>query len=357
MSSIHEKKLFEYLDVVLAQGATDLHINAKKPPMVRVDSILYPIKDEKELTPTDTKELIFSLFSEDQKKRFSKNKELDFAYSHGDKARFRVNAFVQQGTYSAALRLIPHTILSLQDLGLPEDITHFTDQQQGFVLVVGPTGHGKTTTLASMVNVINETRSDHIITIEDPIEYIFPQLKGLIAQREVYHDTDSFENALKASLREDPNVVLVGEMRDLETIGSALTLAETGHLVLSTLHTNDASQTIDRIIDVFPPYQQNQVRVQLASTLKGIISQRLIPKIGGGRIPAVEILRSTSAVQNLIREGKTHQINNIIQTGAGEGMVPLNRSLTELVKQKTITKENALFYSNNEDELKGLIGK
>lgn len=348
-------KIERYLEIVLDKGASDLHLNVGKPPMVRVDSVIRPIKGETELSAKEAESLILSILSEKQIKKLEVEKEIDFSLAYKDKARFRVNVFFQQGTYGAALRLIPAKIFSLEELGLPPALADLTEYQQGFVLVVGPAGHGKTTTLVSMVNLINRSRADHIITIEDPIEYTFKQEKCLVAQREVFHDTESFARALRASLRQDPDVVLVGEMRDLETIAAALTIAETGHLVFSTLHTNDAAQTIDRIIDVFPPHQQNQVRIQLASCLLGIVSQRLVPRIGGGRVPVVEVLRVNSAVKNLIREGKTHQINNIIQTGAEEGMVPLNKSLAELVRSKVISKDDALSFSNNQRDLKSLL--
>lgn len=350
-----KQKINQYLETVLESGGSDLHLNSEKPPMVRIDSLLHPIKNEAPLTQAVVQGLVFSLLSSKQEAYLKKTKEIDFSYQFQHKARFRVNVFYQQGQVSAALRLIPHHVQTIEELGLPEEIVDFANRNQGFVLCVGPAGHGKTTTLASMVDYINYQRQDHIVTIEDPIEYVFSQRKSLIAQREVSTDTDSFAQALRSALRQDPDVVLVGEMRDLETISTALTLAETGHLVMSTLHTNDAAQTIDRIIDVFPAHQQAQVRTQIANTLIGIISQRLIPRIGGGRVPAVEILKMTPAAQNLIRENKTYQINSIIQTGAKEGMVPLNRSLLELVQAGEITEDDALFYSNNEDDLRSKL--
>ncbi|MBU1167586.1 type IV pilus twitching motility protein PilT [Patescibacteria group bacterium] len=355
MASSYKTKIESYLEVVLSQGASDLHITVGKPPSIRVDARLFPIEGEVELDEKGTEGLIKALLDEEQLAKYIKNRQLDFSYSYQDKARFRVNVFFQKGTYAAALRLIPKKIFTLEELGLPETVAEFTDHSQGFVLIVGPTGHGKTTTLVSLVNLINKTREEHIITIEDPIEYTFPHEKCMVAQREIYDDAHSFADALKASLREDPDVVLVGEMRDLETISSALTIAETGHLVFSTLHTNDAAQTIDRIIDVFPPHQQNQIKIQLAGSLLGIVSQRLVPRIGGGRVPVVEVLKVNSAVKNLIREGKTHQINNIIQTGAEEGMIPLNKSLAELVQNEIVTEEDAFAYTNNQRDLKSLL--
>lgn len=351
----YTQKLQQYLDTVLEVGGSDLHLNYGKPPMIRIDALLYPIKGESMLESDFLGGIISALLEKSHERQFEKENEVDFSYDFEHKARFRVNVFRQQGYVSAALRVIPQHIFTLEELGLPEDLLTFTEHSQGLLLVVGPAGHGKTTTLASLVNHINHTRQDHIVTIEDPIEYVYSQEKSLIAQREVASDTDSFADALRASLRQDPDVLLVGEMRDLETISTALTIAETGHMVLSTLHTNDAAQTIDRIIDVFPPHQQNQVRVQLAGSLVGIISQRLIPRIGGGRVPAIEVLKVNGAVRNLIREKKTHQINTIIQTGADEGMFPLNRSLASLVNEELITREDAFFYTNNEGDLQSLL--
>lgn len=349
-------KIEGYLEIVLQNSASDLHINLGRPPSIRVDAKLIPIEGEADLDQKKAEELVFALLSKEQKEKFIKERELDFSYSYHDKARFRVNVYFQNSSPGAALRLIPKTIFKLEELGLPAQIADFTNYHQGFVLVVGPTGHGKSTTLASMVNLINQTRNEHIITVEDPIEYTFVQDKCIVSQREVFEDTKSFARALKSALRQDPDVVLVGEMRDLESIQAALTIAETGHLVFSTLHTNDASQTIDRIIDVFPPHQQNQIRIQLAAALLGIVSQRLVPRIGGGRVPVVEVLKSNSAVKNLIREGKTHQINNIIQTGVEEGMIPLNNALVDLVEKGVISAENAYAYTNNPRELKTMIG-
>lgn len=349
----YKQKLQQYLDTVLEFNGSDLHLSKGKPPMVRIDSLLYPIKNEDALDGATLDGLINQLLP--PKENMSDKTELDFSYTFEDKSRFRVNVYKQQGHWSAALRVIPQHVFSLEELHLPPSLAEFTKKSQGLLLVVGPAGHGKTTTLASLLDEINRNRQDHIVTIEDPIEYVHDQQLSLVAQREVSSDTGSFSEALRSSLRQDPDVLLVGEMRDLETISTALTIAETGHLVMSTLHTNDAAQTIDRIIDVFPPHQQNQVRVQLASTLLGIVSQRLVPRIGGGRIPAVEILKANGAVRNMIREGKTHQINSIIQTGGEEGMIPLNRSLVELVNDGFIEEEYALFYSNNEADLKNQL--
>jgi len=298
---------------------------------------------------------VLTLLTDEQKERFSREKELDFSYNFEGKARFRANVFYERGRAAVALRLIPSKIRNFEELNLPLVLKEFTKPSQGFVLVTGPTGHGKTTTLAAMVNEINNTRKEHIVIIEDPIEYIFTHNQSLVQQRELHQDTLSFHRALRSILREDPNVVLIGEMRDLETIRSALTIAETGHLVFATLHTNSASQTVDRIIDVFPPHQQNQVRAQLAMSLTGVISQRLVSRIPEGRIVACEIMVVNVAVRNLIREGKNHQLESIIQTSAEEGMISLDKSLAELVQKGEITKEDALIYSIDPTVLESLI--
>ncbi|MDP3710371.1 MAG: type IV pilus twitching motility protein PilT [bacterium] len=345
----------ELLNQVVKQSASDLHIAVGRYPTLRIDGSLTPLLKQELLTPEMAKEFVFNLLNEEQKTVFLKEKELDLSYNFQDKARFRVNVFHQRGFMGAALRLIPNKIKSFQELGLPPLLQEMAKGQQGFFLVVGPTGHGKSTTLAAFIDYINNTRADHIITIEDPIEYLFTSDKATIDQREVGNDTGSFARALKSMLREDVDVAMVGEMRDAETMAMAVTAAETGHLVLSTLHTNDASQTIDRIIDTFSPAQQNQIRAQLAASLVGIVSQRLIPKNGGGRIPAIELMIANPAVRNLIRENKIHQLNLVIETSSDQGMISLNRSLIDLVRKGDITMENAVNYSLNPSELQTLL--
>ena len=295
--------------------------------------------------------------NDEQKAIFAEKKEHDLSYSLEDKARFRVNVFMQKGFAAAALRLIPVKVRTVEELGLPPIVHDFTKMSQGFVLVVGPAGHGKSTTLAALVDEINHTRTDHIVTIEDPIEYLFSQDRAIISQREVGADTMGFHRALKSVLRQDPDVLMIGEMRDSASIGTAMTAAETGHLVFATLHTNSAAQTIDRIIDSFPAEQQSQVTSQLAATLVAIVSQRLIPKIDGGRIPAMEIMFVNAAIRNLIRERKSYQINLVIETSAQEGMITLNRSLASLVDRRIVSLEQALIYSLNPGELKVLVEK
>jgi twitching motility protein PilT len=329
------------LDYVIAQGASDLHFSPGSHPIVRVNGILTPLTSEPVLTPADTEAILESILPKDREAKFSTEKSIDFSYSHADKSRFRVNGYVVASVVSIAMRLIPHKIQSFSELQLPPILETFTQREQGFFLVVGPVGQGKSTTLAAMVESINETRAEHIVTIEDPVEYVFTQKKSLIHQREVYADTPSFHGALNAAFREDVDVLMVGEMRDQDTISSAVTAAETGHLVLSTLHTNNAAQTIDRIIDMFPSNQQDQVRVQLAGSLTGIFSQRLIPRISGGLVPAYELLVNNNAVANLIRESRTHEIATVIQTSAQEGMIDMDKSLAELVRKGEITAENA----------------
>lgn len=345
----------EYLEIVVKKESSDLHIIAGSPAMIRIDGTLIPVSPAP-LSPEETESLVFELLSPEQKEMLLVNKELDFSFALGDVARFRVNAYFQKGYISAALRLIPNYIKSIEELNLPRILHNFSKLRQGFVLVTGPTGHGKSTSIASMINEINQSKSLHIVTIEDPIEYVYPKGKSLVSQREMHLDTHSWEIALRSALREDPDVVLVGEMRDYETIAAAITVAETGHLVFATLHTNSASQSIDRIIDVFPENQQMQVRLQLASTIAGIISMRLIPSIGGGRLPAVEILLANPAVQTSIREAKTHQIDNIIQTSGEHGMILMDASLAYLVKAGRISLETARSYSIRPEELDRLVG-
>jgi twitching motility protein PilT len=352
----YQNKLAELMILAAQQGASDLHLSVGKHPTVRIDGNLVPISNEPILTPEMTAGLISSLLTPEQEEKLIQEKEIDFAFSYEDKIRFRINVYFQRGYLSAALRLISTHIRTVEELNLPPITHEFSKYNQGFVLVVGPAGHGKTTTLAALIDEINHKRMDHIITIEDPIEYTFIQDRALIDQREVGSDTLSFNRGLKSVLRQDPDVVMIGEMRDPESVSIALTAAETGHLVFSTLHTNSSSQTIDRIIDSFPASQQNQVRSQLASTLLGIISERLIPRISGGRIPACEIMFANAAVKNLIREAKTYQIDLVIETSTQEGMTSLNRSLIGLVRKREISLETAETYSLNPSELRQLLG-
>ncbi|MEX2028586.1 MAG: type IV pilus twitching motility protein PilT [Candidatus Curtissbacteria bacterium] len=344
----------EYLEIVVKKEASDLHIVAGSPAMTRIDGLLVPVSVGL-LTPEETEALIFELLSPEQKDMLLVNKELDFSFALGDVARFRVNAYFEKGYLAAALRLITSYIKTIEELNLPKIIHDFTRLRQGLVLVTGPTGHGKSTAIASMINEINQTKPLHIVTIEDPIEYVYPRGKSLVSQREMHLDTHSWDVALRSALREDPDVVLVGEMRDYETIASAITVAETGHLVFATLHTNSAAQSIDRIIDVFPENQQSQIRMQLASVIAGVVSMRLVPGIGGGRLPACEILLSSPAVSTAIREGKEHQIDNIIQTSGDVGMILLDASLAYLVREGRISLDIAKTYSIRPEELDRLV--
>jgi len=343
------------LNEVVQSGASDLHISVGRKPEFRIDGSLVTLENSNTITKEGGDELMGILLTKDQKETFLKERELDFSYSSDGIGRFRVNVFMQRGNFSAALRLIPESIRTLDELGHPVILHDILKVSQGFFLVVGPSGQGKSTTLAAMIDEINRQRKDHIITIEDPIEYLFNDDKSVVDQREVGSDTKSFQRALRSILRQDPDVIMVGEMRDAETISAAITAAETGHLVFSTLHTNNASQTIDRIIDSFPPSQQGQIKAQLAVTLLGVLSKRLIPRIGGGRVAAYELLIANSAVRNLIREGKSHQIDLVIDTSAELGMLSLNKSLAYLVKEGQITMEDAEMYSLNAAELKLLI--
>lgn len=341
----------------IKEDASDIHFSVGRPPTLRIDGRLIPLVREKVLTPEAAEELSLALLTEEQKEKFLKEKEIDFSYSFEDKVRFRVNVFRQKGYVSAALRVIPTRIKTIEELNLPIILNEFTRPSQGFVLIVGPSGHGKSTTLAALIDKINHERPHHIITIEDPIEYVFRADKAIIDQREVGRDTESFARALRSSFREDPDVIMVGEMRDPETMGIAVTAAETGHLVFATLHTNNAAQTVDRIIDTFPPYQQSQIKTQLAATLTAIVSQRLVPSLKGGRIPACEVMLANSAVRNIIREGKIHQVDLVIETSSEEGMFTLNNSLAGLVRSGLISMENAEKYSLNLSELRTLLEK
>ncbi len=342
------------MDLVISKGASDLHITTGYPAMIRIDGQLHPVGSEI-LKPEDASSLINGLLDESKKELLDINREVDFAHSHQNRGRFRINAFYQQQTISAALRLIPDKIKSIDELKLPTTYYRLTKLGQGLVLVTGPTGHGKTTTLAAMLQEVNQTRPVHIITIEDPIEYILPKSKAMVDQREMHDDTHSWEIALKSAMRQDPDVVLVGEMRDYETISAAVTLAETGHLVFATLHTNSASQTVDRIIDVFPEHQQAQIRAQLSNILEAVIAQRLIPIQGGGRRAVSEIMLATNAVRNLIREGKTHQLDNVIMTSGDIGMISLEASLVKLVREGLITIERAQEYAARPEEVVRLL--
>lgn len=335
-------------------NASDLHLIAGFAPVLRVDGKLVSIPQANVLEPQAVQELAFATFSPDTKELFLANKEVDYSIAAAG-VRFRANVYYQKNTVSAAFRLIPSKIRSIEELGLPSICRDFANLRQGFVLVTGPTGHGKSTTLASMINSINITRSLHVITIEDPIEYIYPPGKSIISQREMHQDTHSWNVALRSVLREDPDVVLVGEMRDFETISAALTVAETGHLVFATLHTNSAAQTIDRVVDVFPQNQQMQVRLQLSSVLEGIISQRLVPSIGGGRTVVGEILIGTPAVRTTIREGKTHLLDNIIQTSAEFGMMTLETALAASVREGKISVDTATSYAIRPGDLGRLL--
>ncbi len=350
-ASSRMKKL---LDEAISRKASDLHVTVGLPPVLRIDGKLTAVAGEAVLTADDTRKLTESIMTEAQLERLTTKKEADFSFGY-QAMRFRVNSFFERGNMASALRLIPKEIRTLEDLSLPTILQKFTLPTQGLVLITGPTGHGKTTTIAALVKHINDTRREHIITVEDPIEYLFEHNKSLIQQREIGADTMSFSRALRGALREDPNIVILGEMRDLETIEAALTVAETGHLVLATLHTNNAAQTADRIIDVFPPHQQGQIRTQLANVLVGIVSQRLIPRISGGRIAATEILISSSAVRNIIREGKTHQLNNIIQISGSEGMISLDKVLAELVTKGEITIDDALIWAYDPKAFKMMV--
>lgn len=343
------------LEEVIKKKASDLHLQVGLPPMLRVDGALAPVTGTEALTEESIETLIFAILDEDQKQILLKDKEFDFSFAFGDLGRFRVNSFHERGNLAAALRLIPNEMMTIEQLGLPAIVNKFADYPRGLVLVTGPTGSGKSTTLAAMIHKINHERASHIITIEDPIEFTHKSHKSVIVQREVHYDTYSFSAALRSSLRQDPDVVLIGEMRDLETIAAAITIAETGHLVFATLHTNSAAQSIDRMIDVFPPHQQPQIRAQLSNILMAICSQRLIPTIGGGRVAAAEILVATPAVRNIIREGKSHQLEAVIQTGAEFGMQSMDKTLVNLIHGGTITYDEARNYAVDLDEIDRLM--
>lgn len=348
-------KLKEYIETVIREGGSDLHLSVGMPPMIRVNGGLIPLSKQQPVSDEDTRGYLSELLSEEQKQDFLSNQELDFSYEHESGDRFRGNCYFQRERVSIALRLIPKKIGTLEELNLPPELREFAQRQQGFFLAVGPVGQGKSTTLASMIEIINQERTEHIVTVEDPVEYQFDPKNSLIDQREVRIDTKDFKTALRSAFRQDVDVIMLGEMRALETISAAVTAAETGHLVLSTLHTNNAAQTVDRIIDSFPSGQQDQVRLQLAGSLAGIFSQRLIPRVSGGLIPAYELLKNNAAVANLIREGRTHELNTVIETGSEEGMIDMNRSLSELVRRGEISVEDAFARSLNPKSLERLL--
>ena len=355
MAIHYASELETLIETVINEGASDLHISSREHPIIRVSGALIPLLKHAQYTPEDTRGLLLAMVAKEKETLFESSQEIDFSYAYKDKVRFRGNAFVQQGSISIALRLIPKEIKTFAELNLPPILETFCQLQQGFFLTVGPVGQGKSTTLASMVEYINQNRTEHILTIEDPIEYTFTSKNSIINQREVRVDTASFAAALISAFREDVDVIMVGEMRGPETMVAAVTAAETGHLVLSTLHTNNAAQTIDRIIDTFPSTQQDQIRIQLAASLAGIFSQRLIPKISGGLVPAYELLINNEAVANLIREKRTHEINAVIETGSELGMIDMNRSLADLVRRGEVRPEDAMSRSLNPKTFMRLI--
>lgn len=356
MYKASELELNKLLATTLERNASDLHLIVGEPPILRIDSAVTRLEDYQVLSADAVSDLIGVMLDETQKKRLVEQNQLDFSYSYKDNARFRVNAYRAQDVWNVAFRLIPTQIKTLEELNLPPILKQLTQNKQGLVLVVGPTGHGKSTALASMINEINNTRSEHILTIEDPVEFLFTHKESFISQREVGQDTPSFELALKSALREDINVILVGEMRDLESVSATLTLAETGHLIFATMHTNDAAQSVDRIVDVFPGDQQSQIRSQLANTLLGVVSLRLLPKVGGGRIPSHEIMIVNHAIRNVIRDNKIYEINNIIHTSMESGMMPLDKSLANLVKQGLVDLEVAQNYVLDREYFTSLLG-
>lgn len=351
VSDLH---LDDLLRLAAERGASDLHLSSSLAPMIRVDGQLIAT-EYRPLAPRDIQRFIYDILSNEQIQWFEKTRELDFSYGVRGAGRFRVNVYRQRGSIGAAMRAIPSEIPSMEELGLPLILKDLVRKNSGLVLVTGPTGSGKSTTIATMLDCINTERNCHIMTIEDPIEYLHNHKRSMVNQRELNTDTDSFENALRAVLREDPDVILIGEMRDLETIASALTLAETGHLVFGTLHTRNAPQTIDRVVDVFPPHQQDQIKVQLSNTLEAVIAQQLIPRIGGGRFAAVEIMVATPAVRNLIREGKTHQIYSTIETGAELGMRTMDKVLAEACRNEIISREDAISRAADRDNFLRLL--
>ena len=351
----YPNELNKLIEITVGEGASDLHFTVGYYPTIRVLGRLVPITSFPELTPEDTLGYAMALLSEEQQQEFYNEQEVDFSYTYNNVARFRGNGSFERGRVSIAMRLIPNEIKTISELNLPPILEQFTQRKQGFFLVVGPVGQGKSTTLASMIEVINRSRAERIVTIEDPIEYVYTSKESMILQREAKVDTHDFKTALRSALRQDVNVILVGEMRGVETIASGVTAAETGHLVFSTLHTNNAAQTIDRIIDSFPGHQQGQIRMQLAASLAGIFSQRLLPRVSGGRVPAFELLINNKAVANLIREKRTHEINTVIETSSEEGMISMNQSLADLVRQGEIVVEDAFRSSVDPKDLERLL--
>lgn len=358
MRDLHaEQRLKNLLLLVGQQEASDLHLVVGKHPMLRISGRLVPISQESVLTPDDTKALSEVMMTDSGREEFLQEGQVDFSYNFEDRARFRTNIFFQRGYVSITMRFVSERIRSLEELDVPTSLYGFTQYSQGLVLIAGPVGHGKSTTLAALIDSINRNQDKHIVTIEDPIEYVYEQDRCIINQREVGRDAKTFASALKAVFREDANVVLLGELRDLDTISTAVTAAETGHLIFATLHTNDSAQSIDRIIDVFPARQQNQIRSQLASVLVGVVSQRLVPRISGGRVPAVEIMIKNHAIENLIRENKVYQIDSVIETSLKDGMVSLDRSLADLVQRGIIASEDAFRYAKNREYLQMILNK
>jgi len=345
----------QYCQLTIDRQASDLHLLAGIPPYLRIEGALMPIPDESVSTPDDIGAILKEILNSEQLERLHINKEIDFSYAYSEQARFRVNAYTQKNSYALAFRRIPLEIPPIDALGLPNILHQFTTLRQGFILVTGPTGQGKSTTLAAILNEINQTRAEHIVTVEDPVEFIFKPQKSIISQREMGFDTHSWQIALRSVLREDPNVVLIGEMRDYETIASALTIAETGHLVFATLHTNSAAQTIDRIVDVFPDEQQSQVRMQLSNVIEAVFSMRLVPSNTGKRVVAHEVMLGTSAIKTAVREGKTHQIDNIIQTSQEAGMSTIEMSLADHVRSGNVSLEVAKSYSFRPEELARIV--
>jgi twitching motility protein PilT len=348
--------IFDIMELIIQKNGSDIHLITKSPPMLRVHGELESVEGLTALTAEQAQMLIDPLMTKEQKDYVKVNKEIDFGYQYQDKGRFRINVYHQQGEIAAALRLIPAEIKTISDLMLPEIFHSFTKYKQGLILITGPTGEGKSTTLAALIEEINMTRGEHILTIEDPVEFIYQPKRSIISQREINRDTHSWSVSLRSALREDPDVVLVGEMRDFETISAALTVAETGHLVFGTLHTSSAAQTIDRIIDVFPASQQNQIRQQLAASLQAVVSQRLVPVTSGGRMAATEVMVAIPSVRNLIREEKIFQIDNIIQTSGEHGMMLMETSLLNMVQRGAVSKEVAIAYSFRPQEMKRLLG-
>jgi len=349
--------IYDLLAQLVELDGSDLHLIVGSQPYFRIDGELVPVEGSPILDPQSIRVLIEPLLSEEQKEMVAVDKELDLGYQFQEKARFRINVYFSQGSWAAALRLIPQRIRTIEELSLPPDLNKLSQYKQGFVLVTGPTGEGKSSTLAAVIDQINHSRAEHILTIEDPIEYVYQPQKSIISQREMHHDTQDWSMALRAALREDPDVVLVGEMRDHETIASAITVAETGHLVFATLHTGTAAQTMDRIIDVFPAEQQGQVRQQLANTIVAVVSQRLVPRQGGGRIPAIELMFANDAIRNLIREGKTFQIDNVLQTSGQQGMMLIENHFIHLIQQGLVSRETAIKHAFRPNEMMRLLGE